>query len=456
MARFQKKHEAMTETPVGRLILRLSIPATAALLLSSAYGFADAFFISRLGADAAGAVGVALAIVSLIQTVGFTLGNGAGSLLSRALGAKDRDTANGLAAIAFWLSILTGSAIALFGICFLTPIVRFLGATEEILPYARPYAFFLLCSAPVQCAAFALNNLLRAEGKPTWAMVGFAVGNLLNILLDPLLISRIGCGGASLATLLSQSVALAVLLSAYLFRRTVVSLSLRDAWNGLHAISQIVLTGLPSLFRQGLAGVAAILQTRSAAAFGSSAIAGMSAVSRIFLLLYSFCLGIGQGMMPAVGYNKGAKRQDRVLSLYRFSLLLASLAALAVSLPTALLSEKILSLFSDDSQMISIGASALQSLCAVLPLHGVIAVTNLHLQAVGNRFGATLIAAARQGLCYLPLILFLPRSVGLDGLIWSQAIADVFTFLLTLPFVSEVLQNPTQEKRRKRVSSAVT
>lgn len=454
MAHFRKKHKMMTEMPVKRLILRLSIPSIAALLLSSAYGFADAFFIAKLGTDAAGAVGVALAIVALIQAVGFTLGNGAGSLLSRALGAEHRETANGLASLAFWSAILIGGTITALGLSFLNPLVRFLGATEEILPYALPYAFFLLCSAPVQCAAFTLNNLLRAEGKPTWSMIGFAVGNLLNILLDPLLIRQLGSGGASLATLISQSVALAILLSAYLFRKTTVSLSIKQAWQEWRTISGILLTGLPSLFRQGLAGVAAILQTRTAAAWGNAAIAGMSAVSRLFLLLYSFCLGIGQGLMPAVGYNKGAGKHTRVAELYRFSLLLATLVMIVISALTAIFAVQILSLFSQDPQMIEIGAVALRALCAVLPLHGVIAVTNMHLQSVGNRFGASLIAAARQGFFYLPLIFLLPRTAGLAGLLWCQAISDVLTFLLTLPFVRSVLQDPVQERRLPHPSAA--
>ena len=286
------KHKLMTESPVKGLILRLSIPSTISMLVTSVYGFVDSWFISRLGTSASGAVGIVFSITSLIQAVGFTLGTGAGSLLSRALGAKQHKDADNFASLAFWWSLLLGGLITLGGLVFLNPVIRFLGATETIFPYARSYAVYLLCSAPIMCASFVLNNLLRAEGKVMYSMTGFVVGNLLNILLDPLLIFtfEMGCAGAALATLIAQSVGLLVLLSAYLFRKSTVSLLPHHALKRMSKTGIILVTGLPSLFRQGLAGVASILLTRAAGNWGDAAIAAVSVSSRIFLLLYSFCL----------------------------------------------------------------------------------------------------------------------------------------------------------------------
>ena len=438
----EKKYRRMIETPVMALILRLAIPSTVSMLLNSLYGFADAWFISRLGTSASGAVGIVFSVTSLIQAIGFTLGTGAGSLLSRALGAKRQEDANGYASLAFWLSLLLGGAVTLAGLSFLGPVIRMLGATDTIFPYARSYAVYLFCSAPVMCAGFVLNNLLRAEGKAVFSMSGFVVGNLLNILLDPFFIFflNMGCAGASLATLIAQSAGLLVLLSAYVFRKSTVSLMPGHALRQFSKTGAILLTGLPSFFRQGLAGVASILLTRSARQWGDPAVAAFSVVSRIFLLLYSFCLGIGQGLMPAAGYNQGAGEHRRVLSLYRFSLILATGVMLALSIPTGIFAPHIISFFRPDPGVVAIGSVILRAQCTVLFLHGIIAVTNMLLQAVGRPFGAALIACARQGLFFLPLIFWLPAAFGITGLQWTQAAADLLTFLLTLPFLIQIFR----------------
>ena len=439
-----EKHRRMLEAPVGALVLRLAVPSTASMLLNSLYGFADAWLLSRLGTSASGAVGIVFSVTSLIQAIGFTLGTGAGSLLSRALGAGRQKEADGWAALAFWLSLLLGGAVTLAGLLTLGPLIRFLGATDTIFPYARDYAVYLFWSAPVMCAGFVLNNLLRAEGRAVFAMSGFAVGNVLNILLDPLLMFglRMGCAGASLATLIAQSAGVLVLLSAYVLRKSAVSLTPGNAVRQLRRTGAVLLTGLPSLFRQGLAGVASILLTRSARQWGDPAVAAFSVVSRVFLLLYSFCLGIGQGMMPAAGYSQGAGRPDRVRALYRFSLLLASGVMLTLAIPTGLFASRMVGFFRPDPEVVAIGGTILRAQCLVLFLHGGIAVTNMLLQAVGRPFGAALIACARQGLFFLPLVFLLPRAFGLPGLQWTQAAADLLTFLLTLPFLVKLFRKP--------------
>ena len=444
-----ERHRFMTETPVRKLIVKLSIPATFSMLVTSVYGFADAWFISQLGTAASGAVGIVFSVTSLLQAVGFTLGNGAGSLLSRFLGEKKRENANGVASLAFWLSLVVGLTLGILGLVFLSPVVHFLGATETIYPYAASYAVYLFCAAPMICGSFVLNNLLRAEGKVTYSMVGFVVGNILNIALDPLFIFTfgMGCAGASLATLISQTVSLLILLSAYVFKQSGISLHPKHIKPHIRSLGNVLLTGLPSLFRQGLASLASILLTRTARQWGDAAVAAVSVVSRIFLLLYSFCLGIGQGMMPAAGFNKGDGQQKRVTELYRFALILATAIMFLLAVPTAIFAPQIIGFFRPDQHVIAIGKNILRAHCAVLTLHGIIAVTNMFLQAIGNRFGAALLAAARQGIFFLPLIFWLPNAFGLGGLEWTQALADLLTFGLTLPFLILYFKKAKSEPR---------
>ena len=444
----EKKKQMLTLAP-ARLVLSLAVPATAALLVSAGCGIVDAWFVSRLGTSAGGAVGIAFAVTALIQAIGYTLGTGAASLISRALGAGDLESACFFASLSFFLSLALGGAVALAGMLRPAPIIRFLGASEGIFPYARAYARFLFPSAPLMCGAFVLNNLLRAEGQVRFAMIGTVAGNLLNVALVPLLLFRfsMGISGASLALLLSQALTFLLLLSRYLFGKTQVSLRPRRAAHPFRGLRSLLLIGSPSLFRQGLAGVASALLLRGARRFGDAAAAAVSVNARIFLLLYSFCLGIGQGMMPAAGYNSGAGRPERVLSLARFSLILATAVMLVLSVPTGILAPRIIGLFRPDPEVIRVGAFLLRAQCAVFFLHGIIAVTNMLLQALGKAFPAALIAAARQGFCFLPAVLLLPRVWGLTGLCLAQAVADGLTFLLTLPFLVITLRRLRDGKR---------
>ena len=442
----EKKKQMLTLAP-ARLVLSLAVPATAALLVSAGCGIVDAWFVSRLGTSAGGAVGIAFAVTALIQAIGYTLGTGAASLISRALGAGDLESACFFASLSFFLSLALGGAVALAGMLRPAPIIRFLGASEGIFPYARAYARFLFPSAPLMCGAFVLNNLLRAEGQVRFAMIGTVAGNLLNVALVPLLLFRfsMGISGASLALLLSQALTFLLLLSRYLFGKTQVSLRPRRAAHPFRGLRSLLLIGSPSLFRQGLAGVASALLLRGARRFGDAAAAAVSVNARIFL--YSFCLGIGQGMMPAAGYNSGAGRPERVLSLARFSLILATAVMLVLSVPTGILAPRIIGLFRPDPEVIRVGAFLLRAQCAVFFLHGIIAVTNMLLQALGKAFPAALIAAARQGFCFLPAVLLLPRVWGLTGLCLAQAVADGLTFLLTLPFLVITLRRLRDGKR---------
>lgn len=433
-----EKHHVMTESPIVPLILRLAVPNTLGLLVVSAYSLADSFFVASLGEEASAAVGLTFSLHVLMQAVGYTLGMGAGTLLSRALGRGEEKDAAAYASVATVLALLIGVFITATGLFLRAPLLRFLGASEALLPTALAYVTPLLWSAPAMCTSFVLSQLLRANGRAVASMVGLAVGSLLNIALDPLLISALGLGvsGASVATLISQHVGLFVLLCA--FRKRGLHFSVLEGFSvrRLFLGWKILVAGLPSLFRQGLSGIAAILLNRVAADIGGdTTVTALSLVARIFLLVFSLCLGIGQGMLPVVGYNEGAGNPERMKKAYLFSMIVASTVMLLISIPLFFLSTQILSLFSGDERTLSLGAFALRAQSSVLVTHGAVTCTILFLQAVGRPVLGTVLAAARQGLLFLPLIALLPRLWGVTGLSLTQPIADALTFLFALPFV---------------------
>jgi putative MATE family efflux protein len=434
MAQNEALHKEMLEGNLKKVILKQSVPNTVGLLVIAAYSLADSFFVSTLGTDAGAAIGVVFPLHVLIQAVGYTLGMGAGSLLSRALGRRERTVASSFAFSALIYSLLFGCAITLLGLHFRQPLLSLLGTPPSVRALAEAYLLPLLWSAPAMCATFVLSQLLRAEGKAIYSMVGLSAGSICNVVLDPWLITRMGYGiaGASLATLISQILSAAVLFSAYLFKKSQLHPFSNVRVGAVLCLGRIFVAGLPSLFRQGLSGLATVLLNHAAAPHGDATVLSLSLVARIFLLVFSVCLGIGQGMMPVVGYNHGAKNEERVQTAFRFAKRFATLAMLAVSVLLFALSPQIIALFRNDAEVVRIGSFALRAQSAVLFTHGLVTCSILYLQAVGSSFRGTVLAAARQGIFFLPLIFILPVRFGLWGLCLTQPIADALTFLFAL------------------------
>lgn len=452
MKKTKRLHQQLASARIPSLICKFAIPNTVGLLAITIYSLADSYFVAALGTEASAAVGVTFALHVLIQAVGYTLGMGAGSLLSRCLGEKKSKDAREYCFVAILLSFICGALITVIGLRFQEALLRLLGATTTTLAPARAYVVPLLWSAAPMCATFTLSQLLRSEGKALYSMAGLLLGSLLNIALDPLLITRLnfGISGASVATLISQSVACLFLLGSYLFRTREFSPFHGVRVSAFVKAGKILITGLPSLFRQGLSGTAAILLNHAAASVSDTALTAVTLVSRLFLLVFSFCLGLAQGMVPVVGYNFGARDLQRVKKAYSFSIIASTLVMFFFSIPLFALSPQIFSLFYDDPSVIEIGSQVLRAQAVVLFTHGLVTPTIFYLQTVGRPFLATTLAVARQGLFFLPLILTLPSRFGLWGVEWSQPLADAATFLFAIPFLLLCLKSTKKPKIARR------
>ena len=433
----------MTRKPVGRLIVSLGVPTVVSMLVSAIYNTADTYFVSKLGTSASGAVGIVFSLMAIIQAVGFTLGMGAGSWISRLLGAHREDEASAVAASGFYASIAFGLLLAAFGLAFLDPLVRLLGATGTIAPYARDYASYILFAAPVMAASFVLNNVLRAEGKARLAMAGIAAGGILNLALDPLFIFAfgMGIGGAALATALSQCVSFLILLASFLRGRTITKLGLGKASRGAGTYLRILKNGLPSLSRQGLASVSTIVLNLSASSYGDAAVAAMSIVAKIVMLVFSAIIGIGQGYQPVLGYNYGARRWGRVREAFFFTLKLGCALMTASAAALFIAAEGLVRLFiASDPEVIAIGSAALRAQCLAMPLIPLGVMCNMTFQSIGESWTATFLSATRQGLFLIPLLLALSNAAGLRGIQAAQPAADLCTFLCCVPFALAFLR----------------
>ena len=444
-------YQKMTQTPVPKLVTKLAIPTIVSMLISALYNTADTFFVSQLGTSAVGAVGIVFSLMAIIQAVGFTLGMGSGTVVALHLGAKEDKKAEEAASTGFYLSLVMGLLITAVGLLWIDPLMRILGATETILPYARDYGKYIMVGAPVMCASFVMNNIFRYEGKALMGTIGMATGGILNIILDPIFIFAFGLGtsGAAIATAISQTVSFCILFGLFCSGRSSVRLRIRSISGKLSMYGQIIWKGFPSLCRQGLASVASVSLNVNAAVYGDPAVAAMSIVGKIMFFMFSAMLGFGQGYQPVAGFNYGAKKYKRVYDATRFTCVVGVGVLTAMGLLIFILAPGILKAFrADDAEVIALGTYALRAQCLVMPLFGITTTINMGLQSTGHSGGATFLSLCRQGIFFLPLIMILPRLFGVTGVQLAQPLADACTLAATLPFMLmflEKLKNMSSE-----------
>ena len=432
----------MTETPIPQLVLSLAAPTILSMLITSIYNLADTFFVGQISTSASGAVGVVSSLMAIIQALGFMLGHGAGTIISRSLGSRDTTAATRFASTSFFTALVFGVVLAVAGLGTLPHFMMLLGSTETILPHACAYARPILIAAPLMISSLVMNNILRYEGKASFAMIGLVTGGVLNIALDPLFMFVFGLGtaGAGIATALSQSISFCILLSMFLRGKTVSQFRLSTVTREARDFGRILLGGAPSFGRQGLNSIGGILLNLAARSYGDAAVAGMSIVSRIFMFIISVAIGVGQGLQPVASFNYGARKYRRVRQAAIFTIE-AAFCMLVVLVGLCWVNgDALIRLFRDDPAVTAVALPAFHYQCLAMLLQPIIVVANMTFQSVGASGRATFLACCRQGVFFIPLILILPRTHGLFGVEICQPIADVLTFLVSLPFLIAFLQ----------------
>lgn len=445
----KSEHDRMMHAPTSRLLLSLALPSMASMLITSAASLVDSLTVSSLGTEATGAVGICFSLMACIQAVGFTLGMGGGSLISLQLGEKDVAAASRIASISFFTAILSGLIIAC-GIFWRTPILRLLGASDAILPLASEYSVYIFLAAPFLTGLLCLSHLLRAEGHTGRALTGIAAAGLLNMALDPLLVEPLGVQGISLATLISHALGFGVLLFTFCTGKTSLQLQRpRLCRRPRPLLPSILASGSPSLLRQGLAAVSAILLSRAARQQSDAAVAAMSVAGKIFMIPFTLMLGYAQGLQPLIGFNFANHNVKRIRQASHFTLWTGTVALAAAGGLLYWRAEQLVNLFMEAGDGPAIASTALRAGALTLPLIPSCTLANLGYQAVKRPVIASFLAAARQGLFFIPLIVWLPGLWGLSGVQFAQALADGATFLLSAPFLVYFFRKAVDNKSGK-------
>ncbi len=442
------QYKKMTESPIPSLIIRLSIPSIISMLINNIYNLVDTAFVGRLGTSASGAVGVVFGFMAIIQAFGFMFGQGSGSILSRALGMQDEETASVNGSAGFFGAMLVGLILTAVGFIWLDQIVMMLGSTETIAPYAKTYVAYILVAAPFMTSSLALNNILRYEGKAVFGMIGLMSGAIINMIGDPILMFglNMGIAGAGLSTCISQIISWFILLSMFLRRRSAVRLSLSKAARAGHFVyTNICLTGFPSLLRQGLNSLTTVLLNLQCAPYGDAAVAGMSIVARVVFFAFSISLGIGQGFQPVAAFNYGAGKYSRVRKGFWFTAAAAEVVIIIACGLLLIFSDGVIAIFRDDPEVIAVGTRALRLQALAYILFPLSMATEMMLQSTGKRFGASFLSALRSGLLFIPLLYILSYFRGLAGIQEAQPLSILLTTPLAVPFMISFFREMPKE-----------
>lgn len=439
----ETQHKKMTESPIPRLIMGLAVPNIITQLITVIYNATDTYFVSHISTEASGAVGIVFSLMSIIHSLGFGIGMGTSGIVSKKLGEKKNDEANKYASSAFFLAIVVGCIITLLGFINTKGLMRMLGSTETILPHAVSYASIILIGAPIMCSSFVLNNVLKSEGAATLSMAGLCVGSIFNIILDPVFIFKMNMGiaGAALATVLSQTASFIILLSFFVFKKSIVHLSVKNLSKKVYDYYYVFKIGFPTICRQGLASVSSVLLNFHAGYYGDTAVSAISIANKVYIFVRHFVIGVGQGFQPFAGYNYGAKINKRVKEGFKFACMAGSVICVAAAVILYMFPREIMGWFSESEEVVRIGSKALVYTAYVMPFMAYSTYVNQLYQCLGFSKQATFLASLRQGICFVPLMLILPHFIGITAVQSVQPLSDFLTFLISVPFQIAFFRN---------------
>lgn len=439
-------YEKMTKTPLTRLIVSLGIPTTISMLVTNIYNMVDTYFVGTLGPSQQAATGILFTLQCIIQAVAFMLGQGSGTLVSKALADKDVDEASTYVSSAFIIGISMGIVLLVLGVIFLEPLMLMLGSTETILPYAKQYGICVILTCPIMIGSFVLNNNLRYEGQSFYAMIGLTIGGIINIFGDYLLINVIQLGvlGAGLATAISQCISFTILL-VFHSRMAQGKISFKYLSKEYGIYKSICKVGFPSLIRQGLNSVSNGLLNNITRPFGDTAIAAMSVVNRFSAFVMCVGLGVGQGFQPVASFNYQAKEYDRVKKGLLVTMGISIVFICMLAIPGMMFPEMIVTLFQKDPEVIEIGRFALRFACLGVCFLTLSVPVNMLYQSTRQVKIASFLSVLRNGVLFIPMLLLTTNLFGLVGIQISQPLADIGAGLISIPFIINFLRKTNFE-----------
>ena len=422
--------ELFEKAPVSQAVLKSALPAMAAMLMVLIYNLADTFFVGQThDAYQVAAVSLAMPVFLMFMAVGTVFGMGGTSVISRALGQGRTDYAKKVCSFCMWGCVVVGVIMAALFLIFMEPILTMVGASEGTWAYAKSYLTIVSFGGPFVLISNAFSNIVRAEGKSAEAMMGQLLGNLLNVILDPIMILLLGWNitGAAIATLIGNIVGACYYILYFVRGKSSLSVRIKELSQPEKVCGPVCAIGIPAALGSVLMSVAQIIINSQLAKYGDMAVAGMGVAMKVVTITGMVCMGLGQGVQPLLGYCVGAKLWERFKKAFRFSMLFALSLGAVLTVICYLFTNQIVSAFLSDPAAYSYAVEFSRILLTTSFLFGVFYVLINTLQAMGAATPALIINLSRQGIIFIPALFILQAVVGINGLIWAQPVADLLS-----------------------------
>lgn len=428
-----KNISLLKDAPVKKALLKLGIPTMVGMMVSSLYNLVDTYFVGTLGTSQQAAVSAVFPLSLIMLSVGLLFGCGAGSYLARLLGKGNKQKADECASTALVSATICGLVLVIVMLVFVNPILRLLGCTETMMPYAREYAIPFIIGLAVNVFNATLSNLATCEGQPMYSMRSMLIGGITNIILDPvfIMVFHLGVFGAALATLISRLVSMTLYLIYLLGKKSCVHYSVHNIHIETKLLAEIAKIGIPTMIYQLLCSAALSIMNNVAKPFGDEAIAACGIVSRIITLGIMILMGFMKGYQTFVGFNYGAKQYNRVRSATYTELLWSEIFCAICCIGIIIFRIPLIRAFSpNDMLVVQIGSRAMAFNAITFLTVGFQIVYSTKFMGLGRAVDGGLVSLGRQGFFFIPAIYILTNCFGLNGLIISQPVADILSMLL--------------------------
>ncbi|CAL68162.1 MATE family efflux transporter [Christiangramia forsetii] len=435
-----KNSKELGEKPIGKLLIQQALPASVGILVMSLNILVDTIFVGNwIGPIAIAAINVVLPVSFFIAALGMAIGIGGSSIISRALGGDDTPKALKTFGNQITLTILLAIGLVIPGLIFVNDLIPAFGGKGEIFDPAKIYYIIVLCGVPFLALAMMGNNVIRAEGKPKFAMTAMIIPSVANLILDYILINRLDMGmeGAALASSASYLFCLGYIVWFFLSKNSELRISFSHFRLDLPILKEISSLGVVTLARQAVVSVTYLLMNNILFDLGGAdSVTVYAIIARMLMFALFPVLGVTQGFLPIAGFNYGAGKYPRVRKSINIAILYACGMGLLIFLGIMFFAPSLVKIFTQEASIIEQTPSAMRWVFAAIPIVAVQLIGAAYFQAIGKAVPAFLLTLSRQGFIFIPLILILPKYYGEIGVWISFPIADVISTIITAYFLN--------------------
>ena len=428
-----KKIELFENYPVHKALMTLALPTILGMLVNVFYNMVDTFFVGKTGdPNQVASVSLCMPIYLLLMAFGNIFGIGGGSYISRKLGAKDYESVKKISSFAFYASIIVGFISMAVYLIFMKDILKISGASPNTYQFSKDYLVIVALGAPFVVNQMAMGQIIRSEGSSKEAVIGMMIGTVVNIVLDPIMIlyMNMGVAGAALATIIGNACSTAYYIYHILRKKSFLSIHFKDFSMPKDILINVFSIGIPVSINNILMSASNILINNLAAGYGDNALAGLGVAQRIFTLVILVLIGLSQGLQPFVGYNFAAKNYKRMSDSIKMSCVVSVVIGSILLGLSLIFGRWSVGVFINNEEVIDYGVKFLVASYTVAPIIGFQFVFMSTFQALGKSIPSLILSLSRQGIAFVPAILIGTKLFGINGIIWSQPIADIVSVAL--------------------------